>query len=254
MPIVIASNYVQLWVPYDPLSRWMPTTFADNLHKFNRGAISRAVPSPAECSNPETLSTTREQGEEDRTRCNVPLRRINGGSRGGEGKEGEKRYGNNGLFALGISYNPPFLPLPCCFLRPQFIIFPSFSLLFRFLSPPPVFDAAIEKRRMGRGGGIVAKVRYRCRRGDTGVARITYPAAPAGWKRPPSLQATLSDVSSGMQRHEPLFSLDSIERGRKFRRSEGLADASRINIEFVIHYSLRNFGKNLVVKLESKPG
>lgn len=152
----------------------MPTTFADNLHKFNRGAISRAVPSPAECSNPETLSTTREQGEEDRTRCNVPLRRINGGSRGGEGKEGEKRYGNNGLFALGISYNPPFLPLPCCFLRPQFIIFPSFSLLlFRFLSPPPVFDAAIEKRRMGRGGGIVAKVRYRCRRGDTGVARIT---------------------------------------------------------------------------------
>lgn len=40
---------------------------------------------------------------------------------------------------------------------------------------------AIEKRK-GRGegeGGIVAKVRYRCRR-DTGVARITVTAAPGG--------------------------------------------------------------------------
>lgn len=61
---------------------------------------------------------------------------------------------------------------------------------FRFLSLPPCStmysyiprDREEEGKR--RGGGIVAKVRYRCRR-DTGVARITVTAAPGGWKRPP---------------------------------------------------------------------
>lgn len=104
------------------------------------------------------------------------------------GGGGEKRY-ENGLFALGVSYNPPILPLSCCFSAPwsQFIIFPpSLSLFpFRFLSLPPYStmysyiprDREEEGKR--RGGGIVAKVRYRCRR-DTGVARITVTAAPGG--------------------------------------------------------------------------
>lgn len=56
---------------------------------------------------------------------------------------------------------------------------------FRFLSLPPCStmysyiprDREEEGKR--RGGGIVAKVRYRCRR-DTGVARITVTAAPGG--------------------------------------------------------------------------
>lgn len=111
------------------------------------------------------------------------------------GGGGEKRY-ENGLFALGVSYNPPILPLSCCFSAPwsQFIIFPpSLSLCSSFVSSPFPrarrcirISLAIEKRK-GRGegeGGIVAKVRYRCRR-DTGVARITVTAAPGGWKRPP---------------------------------------------------------------------
>lgn len=182
--IVIASNYVQLWLTSSLRSlsrRWMPTTFIDNLHKFNLGAIS-----PRFHLHANFASRNSGQAERKAKRCQVRRTiKKNMGSR----KGGEKWYGN-GLFALGISYNPPILPLPCCFSVPQFIIFPL-SLCSSFVSSPlflcsTTYPTPFSLRSRRGEGGIVAKVRYRCRRGDTGVARITVTAAPGGWKRSPS--------------------------------------------------------------------
>lgn len=117
--------------------------------------------------------------------------------------EKKRRY-NNDLFAppLDIPYNLPILSLSCCFYAPgrnllySLYFFPlvsSRSLVHSFASPSVVTrtrfyprgrEESAERRerkedRKRETGGIVVRVRYRCRR-DTGVVRIAVTATAGG--------------------------------------------------------------------------
>ena len=169
----------------------------------------------------------------------------------GSRKGGEKWYGN-GLFALGISYNPPILPLPCCFSVPQFIIFPL-SLCSSFVSSPlflcsTTYPTPFSLRSRRGEGGIVAKVRYRCRRGDTGVARITVTAA-GGWKRSPSHPFRCFERHA-TSRPSSLWIPSNESESFEDRRASRMP--SRINTEFVpFVFIILCDGKNLVSSLSN---
>lgn len=116
-------------------------------------------------------------------------RRIVVKNTGEEGEKNDTRMAFSRLvypIILRFSHYPVVSPL-----RGRNLLYSlplSLSLCSSFVSSPFPrarrcirISLAIEKRK-GRGegeGGIVAKVRYRCRR-DTGVARITVTAAPGG--------------------------------------------------------------------------
>lgn len=194
----------------------------------------------------------------------------NMGSRGVEerGRNGTRMAFSRLVYPIILRFS--HYPVVSPFRGPQFIIFPlslSLSLCSSFVSSPlsrvrrrilPPSRCDREEEDGEREGGIVAKVRYRCRRGDTGVARITVTAA-ALQEGESGLHLARSFAPSHpfrcFERHatsrtvDPPLSGFHFERERKFRRLEGFADAPRINNSCLLFLAT---GKTwLVVELEA---